>query len=227
MIALNESAQTILRSYIDRYVDYRRQGEYGTSSFWNWYYQIRNYIYQLDSSNYPVGNGLVYNMPYWGAIEYSRSIIDGEVYVLVNEFRFNTVNFYNWIRFNLLPPRIPTTSPTQSITSWEFDKHYKPYNGIYVVVSNNGLYSLADKQKNLKIDKWFESITFPQVANIQGYSTIGEGTSSPFHYLITSDLRVIHPAEAAITNRRKFEKRLSRIVIEVINQYLRKKLILN
>ena len=133
MVSLHRNAQLVLGKYIAKYVDFRRKGEYGTSSFWNWYYQVRNYIYQIDTTNSSLGSNLSYTMPNWGTIMFSRSIIGGGIYVLVTNIKINRTNFLNWIRYNSLPSRTPTPSPIQSIKSWKIDKHYKPYNGIYVV----------------------------------------------------------------------------------------------
>lgn len=226
MVELNKNAENILLKLIDQYCDFHRQGEYGTNSFWNWYYQIRNYIYQLDKESYPIGIGLTYTMRIWGDIEFSRIIVGREVFVVVTDFDFNVTNFNNWIRFNRLPARTSTPNPIQSISSWTIDNKYEPYNGIYVVVSNNGLYSLADKHAKLKIGTWFENITFPLVKTIEGIDTIGQGTASHFNYLITPNLEVLHPAEVAIRNRRKFESRLERIIVETINNYLRRERLL-
>lgn len=220
MVALHKDAQETLRFYIDRYADYRKNGEYGTSSFWNWYYQIRNYIYQLDSEDSPIGDGLSYTMPNWGEIEFSRNIIGGEVYVLVTELKFNMVNFFNWIRYNRLPMRTPITSPTKSITSWDFADGYESYNGIYVVVSNNEMYSLAKKDKSLVINDWFDNITFPKLEKIEGVSTIGEGDKSNIKYLISTNLEVIHPAKIAIMNRRVINNAVSRAIDNLINEII-------
>lgn len=223
MVSIDTSVQTVLDSLLERYSSTRNSGEYGTSSFWNWYYQVRNYIYQLDSINTPIGSKLLYTMPYWGTIEFSRSIIGGEIYVLVTNIRINRTNFINWIRFNRLHSRAPLPSLTQSITSWDFDNKYKPYNEIYVVVSNNGLYSLANKNRQLLIDKWFDEITFPLNKIIEGIETIGQGIASNINYLITPNLKIIHPAEIAIRNRRKIENKqyISRIISESISKFIR------
>ena len=220
MVSLHKNVQKTLRWYIDRYVDYRRRDEYGTSSFWNWYYQIRNYIYQLDSEDSPIGDGLSYTMPNWGEIKFSRNIIGGEVYVLVTNLIVNRTNFFNWIRYNRLPSITPPPSPTQSITSWDFANGYEPYNGIFVVVSNNGMYSLANKDKSLVINDWFESITFPKVEEIEGVSTIGEGVTSNIKYLISTTLEVIHPAKIAIMNRRVINNAVSRAINNLINEII-------
>lgn len=223
MVELNSNAQTILLKLIDQYCDFHKQGEYGTSSFWNWYYQVRNYIYQLDRQSRPIGIGLNYTMQTWGDIYFSRVIVGGEVFVVVTDFEFNTTNFFNWICYNRLPSVTPQPSPTQTIISWDFDDNYEPYNEIYVVVSNNGLYSLTDKNKRLLINKWFDRITFPLNGAIDGIETIGQGTASNIKYLITPNLRVIHPAEIAVRNRRKIENKqyMYRIISESINKFLR------
>ena len=51
MIEITDNAQNILQSYIDKYADYRQKGEYGTSAFWNWYYQVRHELLSLDKQN--------------------------------------------------------------------------------------------------------------------------------------------------------------------------------
>lgn len=228
MVDLNDNAQRILLKLMGQYCDYHKKGEYGTSSFWNWYYQVRNYIYQLDKQNRPVGNGLKYTMQIWGDIFFSRTIIGGEVFVVVTDFDFNTRNFVNWIQYNILPARTPLPSTLQAITTWDFDNRYEPYKDIYVVVSNNGMYSLANKKKKLLINKWFDEITFPLIKNIEGIDTIGQGVAAKFNYIITPNLKVIHPAELAIMKRRKIENKqmIDRIITETINSYLRNNLLL-
>ncbi|MBO7417771.1 MAG: hypothetical protein J6U14_02410 [Bacteroidaceae bacterium] len=220
MVDISNRAQTLLNGYIDRYVDYRRRGEYGTSPFWNWYYQVRNYIYQLDSEDSPIGDGLSYTMPNWGEIKFSRNIIGGEVYVLVTNLIVNRTNFFNWIRYNRLPMRTPITSPTKSITSWDFADGYESYNDIHVVVSNNEMYSLANKDKSLVINDWFDNITFPKLEKIEGVSTIGEGDKSNIKYLISTNLEVIHPAKIAIMNRRVINNAVSRAIDNLINEII-------
>ena len=166
-------------------------------------------------------------MPIWGDIEFSRIIIGGDICVFVTDFNFNSRNFFNWTLHNILPPKLPSLNPEKAITAWDFDDDYESYNGIHVVVSNNGLFSLADDDRKLLINKWFKSIVFPEVKNVMGFDTIGRGCNSVFNYLITSNLKVIHPAEVAIANRRKIESimPLDCIITEVINSYLRENLL--
>ena len=227
MVEITGNAQRLLNRLTYQYCDFRRRGEYGTSSFWNWYYQIRNYVYSLDKYTHPLGEGLTYSMPIWGDIEFSRIIIGGEICVFVTDFKFNSRNFFNWILYNILPPKPSTLKPEKLITSWDFDRNYESYDGIYVVVSNNGLYSLTDVNKKLLINKWFTDIVFPKVKDVMGFDTIGQGCDSVFNYLITTNLRVVHPAEVAITNRRKIESVMSldNIITEIINCYLRENLL--
>ena len=98
MVILNTYAQSILDSYIDKYVDYRQKDEHGISPFWYWYYQVRNYIYALDRYSSPVGNNLIYTMPRWGKIMFSRIIIGGEVFVVVTNLKFNQRYFKKWLQ---------------------------------------------------------------------------------------------------------------------------------
>ena len=64
MVDINNEAQSILDRYIDKYVDYRQKGEYGISSFWYWYYQVKNYINSLDQYDQPIGETLFGVKPY-------------------------------------------------------------------------------------------------------------------------------------------------------------------
>ena len=75
MVDLNSNAQSILDNLIEKYVDYRKKGEYGISSFWYWYYQVKNYINTLDRYDKPLGDNLVFKMPQWGKIIFSRKIV--------------------------------------------------------------------------------------------------------------------------------------------------------
>ena len=68
MVSISEDAQSVLDSYVDKYVDYRQKDEYGISSFWYWVYQVKNYMYLLDQYNTPIGDNLVFKMPQWGNI---------------------------------------------------------------------------------------------------------------------------------------------------------------
>ena len=97
MVDLNSNAQSILDNLIEKYVDYRKKGEYGISSFWYWYYQVKNYINTLDRYDKPLGDNLVFKMPQWGKIYFSREIIDNEIFVVVTNFKFNQSNFRKWI----------------------------------------------------------------------------------------------------------------------------------
>ena len=97
MVDIGSDAQIILDSYVDRFADYRQKGEYGSSSFWNWYYQVRNYIYSLDKDRTQLGDNLSFSMRYWGEVIYSRKIVGKDVFVVVTNFRFNQRNFQNWI----------------------------------------------------------------------------------------------------------------------------------
>jgi hypothetical protein len=97
MVILNANAQPILDGYVDKYVYYRQKDEYGISSFWYWYYQVKNYINALDQYNKPLGDNLVFKMPQWGKIYISREIIDNEIFVVVTDFKFNQRNFKKWI----------------------------------------------------------------------------------------------------------------------------------
>lgn len=48
MIDYSSEAHYQLQDFIDRYCDYHYGVEYGTSAFWNWFYQVKNYVRSLD-----------------------------------------------------------------------------------------------------------------------------------------------------------------------------------
>ena len=203
MVDIDTSAQSLLDELIGQYADYRQKGEYGSSSFWNWYYQVRNYIYSLDKDRTQLGDNLSFSMRYWGEIIFSRKIVGKDVFVVVTNFRFNQRNFQNWIRRNRPPRRHNKPSYKKQIANWDFYGQSN-YDGIYVVRSDTGLYSLADKNKRLLIIEWFvdSDILYQYEQDIAGIRTIGQGlTPSGISYLITKDFRLIHPA--AVNKRMK------------------------
>ena len=224
MVDISLGVQNLLDSYIARYVDSKNSDDYCVSSFWRWYYQLRSHIYKLDRIDSAIGSSLKYSMDYWGDIYYSSNIINGIVFVVVEQIDINATNFSNWIRYNTLPTTPIRTDPSSGVTSWECDGT-KPYNNIYKVVSNNGLFSLADENNNLLIgNRWFSKLEFPFIDNdYMGYSIIGLGKSyADIQYLILPNLKVIHPAAVAIRNRRKIENKqyISRIITDSINNFL-------
>lgn len=97
MVFINDYAQNEIDQLIEQYVDYRQKGEYGISSFWYWYYQVKNYIKSLDQYDRPIGDNLVFKMPQWGKIFFSRDITNEGIGVVVTDFDFNQSNFRKWI----------------------------------------------------------------------------------------------------------------------------------
>lgn len=79
MVSINDNAQGIINELIENYCDYRLKDEYGISSFWYWLYQIKNHILSLQTYEAPIGENLVYKMPNWGDIIYSKKM--GIVYL--------------------------------------------------------------------------------------------------------------------------------------------------
>lgn len=86
-----------LTDLIERYNGFRTQGEYGVSAFWNWYYQVRNYVNSIEATCEQNSQYAIYQMPYWGKIIYSCTIVEGEWMVYIHEFKFRKKNFKAWL----------------------------------------------------------------------------------------------------------------------------------
>ena len=168
MVILDLNAQTILDEYVDKYVDYRKKDEYGTSAFWYWFYQVKNYVLILDQYSTPIGDGLVYRMPYLGNIIFSREIINGEIFVVVTDFDFNHRNFLRKINHQplrgmyLSSPSIghtsaPLTAKHQSFVLPEKMKVLKGtyYNGLTIGYYNRKYIILKSDRQPL-VEKWFD-----------------------------------------------------------------------
>lgn len=98
MVDYSSESANQLQELIMRYCDYHYGIEYGTSVFWNWYYQVRNYVLSLDSVCEQECKYGVYNMKYWGKIIYSCHFVEGECMIYIHEFKFNKRNFSAWLR---------------------------------------------------------------------------------------------------------------------------------
>ena len=49
MVILSIYSELQLQNLIEKYNGFRTANEYGTSAFWNWYYQIMGYAKSLDA----------------------------------------------------------------------------------------------------------------------------------------------------------------------------------
>ncbi len=150
MVIIHSNAQSILNGYVDKYVDYRYKDEHGISSFWYWYYQVKNYINILDKYNTPIGNNLVFKMPQWGNIYFSREIVANDIFVVVTDFDFNHSNFRKWINHKFDSNKT-NTKVSQPIGTFPNEKiKLKPlgFNGLYKAIMQDGKCYLCDKHAN-------------------------------------------------------------------------------
>ena len=222
MIVINEDAQQILNELIEQYVDYRAAGEYGISSFWYWYYQVRNYIYQLDKYDTPIGDGLIYSMPYWGKVFFSRHIIGAVIYVVVSGFKFNKMNFQKWIKHENLPRK----------TCYKIGDG--GYNFTLMQNEKTGLKAIRNPHGKFICKAVFDDIigfhhSTDDYNVIHAIGFIGERVYSISMNGNVTLLNISKEEYLKRTHRYDeiINRRISRIIIEIINQYLKQNLILN
>lgn len=154
MISINDNAQSILDNLIEQNADYRLKNEFGISSFWYWYYQVKNNILALQSYNTPIGDNLIFKMDYWGDIIYSRIIHQKQVYIIVTGFKFNGINFKKWLKHQ------PLNSKNYSIVG-DAGYRYK----IIQSTSNNKYAILTPQRKYLTKFVFDEIIGFHHSSN--------------------------------------------------------------
>lgn len=107
MVIISENIKTQLQSLIEQYVDYRTKGEYGISAFWFWYYQVMNYLRNMDSVKLKAGFNKNYRMPKWGTVKYTKIVIGKDIIVFADEFTYSKRNLYNWLQHKPLNIRQP------------------------------------------------------------------------------------------------------------------------
>ena len=73
MVIIGNEIQSKLLTLINQYGDYRTKHEYGISAFWYWYYQVMNYLNNMDNLRISVGFNRKYRMPRWGTVIYTKN----------------------------------------------------------------------------------------------------------------------------------------------------------
>lgn len=223
MIQISTRAQAIIEGIFNRWSGFRLPGENGASAFQNWFYQLRNYVFSLDFDDGEYGTVKSFDMDYWGNIEYVRYYTEEGCYTRILNFNFNYKAIFNWITSFSYPPRPRNISYSKTINSYSFVSPERATvlnnnSKVYAVQSDTNLYSLADKNKNLVIDKWFNSLTFPINQTIGKLQIIGHGTINGIPYYIDSNLKLHHGAEIALMQRPKMEGRRYRKNILRLNE---------
>jgi len=97
MTIVDQQVQNILFSLTQQYGDFRTKQEYGISAFWYWYYQVKQYIYNLHTHNIRYGIRNVHRIPQWGTLIYSKYKIGREILVVAHEFDYSQRNLWNWL----------------------------------------------------------------------------------------------------------------------------------
>lgn len=232
MIELSPHAQSILDWFIETWEGYRNPDEYGATAFQNWYYQIKDAVYSLDEDDGEYGVYKTFPLKYWGEIEFVRYKINDDIYTRILNFNFQYRNIINWItRFRYPRRRIhsSTTSPTVgSYLQVEPPRSLKLPNGVqvYAVQSDTHLYSLADKNNKLVLNKWFDSLNFPINQTVGNLHIIGYGTINKIPYYIDDNLQLHHGAEIAHLQKPKIEgKQYKKNVIRLTESQFHKMLV--
>lgn len=139
MIEISTRAERILLRLRNNYVDYKTQQEYGRSAFWYWYDQISQNIQRLSTANLKEGIYQSYTMQYWGDIIYSYTTTsDGNGICIIEDFHFNSSNFFNWLNHQPLSNSGFNNTPSNNGVSskgWTVLKHCS--NGFDIVFKEN------------------------------------------------------------------------------------------
>lgn len=166
----------------------------------------------LESNPYKIGIGLRAPTD-WGSIIYS-SIKDGkEVIVTIDNLILNYRLLHNWFTSAHYPPITIIPNKPQTINSYSYVKPFRCTvsangNKIYAVQSDTHLYSLADKNKELVINTWFDTLDFPLNQTINGLHIIGSGTRNKIPFYIDCNLKIHHGAEIAnMQKAKRFEEK--------------------
>lgn len=215
MVALSNDAENTLESYIASYAGYRLPKEYGTSSFWNWFYQVKNYILSLDKLNNSDGENLKYKMKYWGSIIYSKHTTSEGIFIMVGEFEFNQSNFFKWINHVALYKSPKTVTQPARPIQYPFPNGYDQpigngYNGLYIVRNTKSrLYTIRRKNGNPFIKGYYDSVRWYGKNNVLAIATKGNAK----YYIDYNGCITIN------------EEKIRAILREVINEFIQRELI--
>lgn len=226
MLKISPAARLILDGLNNRYASQTYKRFYGKSPYRNWQIMLDRLFCSLESNTYEFGTGLIYPSQ-WGQIIYSRSKIGDDILTTIDNFRFDYRLLHNWFT-NAIYPSAPATAPSrQIINSFSYMKPFRTIvlangNAVYAVQSDTHLYSIADKNKNLVLNKWFNSLDFPLNQTIGNLHIIGYGTIDKIPYYIDEDLKLHHGAEIAQIQKMqncKLEGKKNRKNIIRLNEY--------
>lgn len=247
MIKISINARTILQTYRDGYVFHKSPQEYGSSAFWNWYYQILDNMYSLDREDLNDGNNLTFSMNYWGYITYSKKTFDnGHFLVVIEDFKFDDDNFQNWLNHRGIIDRTTRTQPnsqTPMVQNWNTsgtcsngfqivwyeDEHCHTifnysYNGNIVYTKNDGTPMTFTKVSDFKNNTAYASYyKWKYVLKSDGECIrLGNTDMMPHKERNVSQAEYNHYKRYGLGDN---TERYGQIISEVINSYLRNNLL--
>ena len=207
--------------------------EYGSPPIFYWYRTMIEETKRIECSPNKRCGEFKYKLGHDLGIAYVMCQYVGKERVLiVTDYDINRGVLFSWKTHpndcgiisqngNVIPNNAPrvTSAHINSISYVRPFRTYRLDNGnmVYAVQSDNHLYSLADKGKNLVINKWFNYFSFPIKQEIEGLHIIGYGSCQGITYYIDDTLKLHHGAEIAHLQRRKIES-LERTKIRLTEQ---------
>lgn len=226
MIKISADAKAYINELNERYASQTYKQYYGKSPYRNWVTQIDRIVKSLEFSPNLFGEYLSYKTD-WGNIFYDRFKVNNEVVVYITDFNFNLRLLHNWFTRAIYP--LIKSQPTKPVVVNSFN-YVRPFHiyrlsdgrQIYAVQSDSNLYSLADKNKKLVINKWFNSLTFPSIQNIGNLNIIGYGSINNILYYIDDSLKLYHGAVIAELQKKKIENIINRITTIIVEGLKRK-----
>ena len=196
MLLISPRVKIILDALNNRYASQTYSRFYGESPYGNWQVMFDSLMYSLEFSPNKYGIGLTKTTE-WGDIIYSRIKDDNVIVVSIDGLQLKFRLLHNWFTRAIYPPTTETSSIRPTINSINYVRPFRIYrlddcNLIYAVQSDNHLYSLANNDKNLVIDKWFNNLSFPIQQTIGDLHIIGYGVCQGIPYYIDNNLKLHH-----------------------------------
>lgn len=160
MVEISRNARAILQKFTEDNVDTKTFQEYGRSAFWLWFDKIISLVYSLDNDEAPYIPGQISEMKYWGLIYYDKTIVNGEIIVVVTGFKIDPYNFWNQLNHAPLNDTLftPKFNTPEAWVNQERQTHpflgklpiCKPLGmrGIYKLQTSSGKWYVCDKHLN-------------------------------------------------------------------------------
>ena len=219
MVIIGLKIQSKLQTLVEQYVDYRTEQEYGISAFWYWYYQITNYLNDMDKIRLRIGNNRRYRIPRWGVVTYSKIVIGGNVLIYANNFEYSKRNLYAWLRHK------STRNPSYSVcdTCFGFSS---------VLYDNTQKYGILKPDGKQLVKPIFDDIiNFHHSTDDYNFiHAIGFIGDRVFSISMDGNVTVLHISKEEYLKQKHrydevFRKKLNTIITEVISSYLRDNLL--